>query len=110
MSDVMLLGVLRMPMDNPDPMTLRQFVARARQAACRIEADSDEIDELRAECEALRKDAERYRWIRDSQHYWEDAGIVRLCAGPDFDRAMDDELDAIIDKEMAPKSYTLGRG
>lgn len=48
----MLLGVLRMPMpENPDPLTLRQFVSRAQQAACRIEADTDEIEELR---EALR--------------------------------------------------------
>jgi len=49
MSDVMLLGVLRMPIpDNPDPMTLRQFVDRARQAADRIEADTAEIERLRA--------------------------------------------------------------
>jgi hypothetical protein len=55
MSDVMLLGVLRMPMpDEPDTMTLRQFVSRARQAACRIEADADELAELRTECERLR--------------------------------------------------------
>ena len=69
MSDVMLLGVLRMPMpDDPDPMTLRQFVSRARQAACRIEADTDELEELRANCAALlaeldeaRRDAELLR-------------------------------------------------
>jgi hypothetical protein len=55
MSDVMLLGVLRMPMpDEPDTMTLRQFVSRARQAACRIEADADELAELRTERERLR--------------------------------------------------------
>ena len=55
MSDVMLLGVLRMPMpDNPDTMTLRQFVSRAQQAACRIEADADELSELRAGAEAER--------------------------------------------------------
>ena len=65
----MLLGVLRMPMpDDPDPMTLRQFVSRARQAACRIEADTDELEELRATIAALlaeldeaRRDAERWR-------------------------------------------------
>ena len=65
MSDVMLLGVLRMPMpDEPDPMTLRQFVSRARQAACRIEADADELAELRAERERLR---EALRHIADPQ-------------------------------------------
>ncbi len=49
MSDVMLLGVLRMPMpDEPDTLTLRQFVSRAREAADRIEADADELARLRA--------------------------------------------------------------
>ena len=58
MSDVMLLGVLRMPMpDNPDPLTLRQFVDRARQAADRIEADATEIEHLRAEVESWRQQA-----------------------------------------------------
>jgi hypothetical protein len=47
MSDVMLLGVLRMPMDEPDPMTLHQFVNRARAAADRIEADAAEIGRMR---------------------------------------------------------------
>jgi hypothetical protein len=57
MSDVMLLGVLRMPMpDNPDALTLRQFVSRAQQAACRIEADTDEISELKEAYALLFKD------------------------------------------------------
>lgn len=47
MSDVMLLGVLRMPMpEEPDPLTLRQFVDRARQAADRIEADAAKLDRM----------------------------------------------------------------
>jgi hypothetical protein len=73
MSDVMLLGVLRMPMpESPDPTTLRQFVSRARQAACRIEADADELEALRAEVARLKEHAvvlanterhvERERW------------------------------------------------
>jgi predicted metal-dependent phosphoesterase TrpH len=50
MSDVMLLGVLRMPIsDEPDAMTLRQFVGRARQAADRIEADAIELERLTKE-------------------------------------------------------------
>ena len=91
MSDVMLLGVLRMPMpDAPDQMTLRQFVSRARQAACRIEADTDELEELRAKCEAMRKDAERYRKMRSAdiamrnrlEHYADAALDVVLDALP----------------------------
>ena len=56
MSDLArLLAVLRMPMpNNPDDITLKTFVFRARQAACWIEADADEIDELRAEVKRLR--------------------------------------------------------
>jgi len=65
MSDVMLIGVLRMPIpDNPDPLTLNQFVSRARQAADRIESDAAKLKELSAEVERLRADAERYRWLR----------------------------------------------
>ena len=47
MGDMMLLGVLRMRMDNPTPLQLAQFIARARQAADRIEADAKEIERLR---------------------------------------------------------------
>ena len=40
MSDVMLLGVLRMPMDYPlNVITFTQIVSRCREAADRIEAD-----------------------------------------------------------------------
>lgn len=67
-----------------------------------------EIDALRQECEALRKDAERYRWLRNEAHDWEDAKIINLYAGPDLERATGEELDAIIDIEMAPKRYVLG--
>jgi hypothetical protein len=51
MSDVMLLGVLRMPVPFPvDAVWLHQFVDRARQAADRVEADAAEIERLRALC------------------------------------------------------------
>jgi hypothetical protein len=59
MSDLMLTGVLRMPMDNPDPLTLRQFVDRARQAADRIEADAKGIDRLTAELAQAMKERSR---------------------------------------------------
>lgn len=65
MSDVMLLGVLGMPLpDNPaemDAMTWLQFRARARQAAERIAADADEIERL--------KDAVRSARV-DEAHCW----------------------------------------
>lgn len=51
MSDLMLLGVLRMPLEmvQSDPATLIQFVARAHAAAERIEADAKLIEQLRAQ-------------------------------------------------------------
>ncbi len=53
MSDLMLLGILRMPLqDNPaecDPMTWMQVKGIMREAAARIEKDAAEIEKLRAE-------------------------------------------------------------
>ncbi len=69
MSDLMLIGVLRMPMDDPDPLDVFQYVSRGRQAADRIEADAAEIAALRAEVAGLREDAQRYRWLRNKQAY-----------------------------------------
>jgi hypothetical protein len=48
MSDVMLLGVLRMPLDYVGgPLSpMAQFVNRAREAADRIEADAERIEEM----------------------------------------------------------------
>jgi hypothetical protein len=61
MSDAMLLGVLRMPMpDNPDAMTLCQFVGRARQAADRIEADAAKIERLRAALKTANDQTEHF--------------------------------------------------
>ena len=59
MSDLMLLGVLRMPMDDADPLAVAQYVARGRQAA-------DEIERLRAEVAGLREDAEAARQVMRS--------------------------------------------
>lgn len=54
MSDVMLLGVLRMPMNYPfDELTHVQVVARCRQAADRIESDKEEIAELKRQLEEV---------------------------------------------------------
>ncbi len=58
MSDVMLLGVLRMPYDlaMQDVISRIAFHSRAAEAAGRIEADADEIARLRAEVERLKND------------------------------------------------------
>ena len=85
MSDVMLLGVLRMPMEDPDPMALYQFVATARQAADRIESDavelqrkSDAIQRLWRERDELRAAAEEGRRVLSMPLLMEgDAPVVK---------------------------------
>lgn len=48
MSDVMLLGVLRIPLDMvlSNPLSTAQFHSRAQEAASRIERDAKTIREL----------------------------------------------------------------
>lgn len=59
MSELMLLGVLRAPIPKKDDeLSIVQLALRAREAA-------DEIERLNAEVERLRRDAERYRWLRN---------------------------------------------
>lgn len=53
MSDTMLLGVLRMPVDDHSDLSLVQFIGRAREAADRIEMDAAHIAELEATVERL---------------------------------------------------------
>lgn len=40
MSEVMLLGVLRCPVETSDPIAIQQLQQRAKEAAARIEADA----------------------------------------------------------------------
>jgi hypothetical protein len=61
---------------------------------------SAEITRLRAEVEALRADAERYRWLRE-QH-WNDSPMCvvmnpRACVKLGSDCPSDERLDAAID-------------
>jgi len=55
-SDTMLLGVLRMPIDYVGgPLSpVAQLVSRARQAADRIESDAAKIDDLLAALKSAR--------------------------------------------------------
>lgn len=65
MSDLMLLGVLRMPLpDDPaevDPLMWLGVKGRIQEAATRIERDADEIDHLRA---YLREERDRVAHMR----------------------------------------------
>jgi hypothetical protein len=67
--------------------------------AAKIEELIAERDKLRAELAELRRDAERYRWLRDA----EDRSYVALAMenGSEPVWISGDELDAAIDAAMA---------
>ena len=59
-----------------------------------LDGSHPNIKSLQAQCEALREDAERYRWVRD-KHEWYACyltGRRQLTVGPEFET-----LDAAID-------------
>lgn len=61
MSDLMLIGVLRMPVTpQSDELTMMQYIDRGRQAADLIEQQAAEIDALKAHVERLRSIAFPY--------------------------------------------------
>jgi hypothetical protein len=58
-----------------------------------------EIIKLRAENEALRKDAERYRWLREAD--FETEGIIEIGWGAhEYEHLIREELDATIDNAI----------
>ena len=59
-----------------------------------------EIERLARENEGLRKDAERYRWIRTAGAWESEIGMDILSEDPiKFDRAVDDYLDDALAKQ-----------
>lgn len=76
-----------------------------------IPPDGDDMDrQWLRECEhhkSLRIDAERYRWLRDAAHDWQDAKIVTMYPRFEYERLSEGDLDARIDSEMAPRTYAL---
>jgi septal ring factor EnvC (AmiA/AmiB activator) len=97
MGDTMLIGVLRMPMDNPDPLKLMQFVSRARQAADRIETDAKEIEAMRSENERLREDVAHWKEQHGLAHdlsEWHKSDVERLRSDLETaERALDAQTD-----------------
>ncbi|MDN7489453.1 hypothetical protein QZM35_17230 [Burkholderia sp. AU45274] len=114
MSDLMLLGIIRMPGSSiaGDCAGFMQFVSAARGAADRIEADAKVIAKLRAELEAReadRRDAERYRWLR-SQPNDTKAPRIDVVLWEEIDESANggcglrmDELDTAIDAALAQR-------
>ena len=109
MSDLMLIGVLRMPMDDAGPLDVFQYVARGRQAADRIEADAAEIERLRAQVAALEVDAGRYRLIREEMSIERGIdskgkrGLMAWWTGIGVESGSDEHIDAAIDAALAAR-------
>jgi hypothetical protein len=57
-----------------------------------------EIEQLKAECEALRKDADRYRWLQHGH-----SGHIEVVEwiGPHAAGMIGDDLDALVDAAMS---------
>ncbi|MFK0939820.1 hypothetical protein ACIUXF_07465 [Pseudomonas aeruginosa] len=63
-----------------------------------------DIGQLKAENEALRKDAERYRWLRESGQCEWDASYEKLELRVETLHFDDSNLDACIDAAMAKEA------
>lgn len=57
---------------------------------------AEAYDQLKAENEALRKDAERYRWLRDEAGYCDTRDIPGMAPA-----RMDSHIDAAVAKEAS---------
>lgn len=85
-----------------DPYETPTYAQQLVRANHRADVAERERDQLRAEAEALRKDAERYRWLRNPD---QDAALVldKMVSSGVYEYRAGDELDAAIDAAMAAK-------
>jgi hypothetical protein len=87
---------------DPKPSTQVFGTTQATECAEQLIADvrklyAAEITRLRAEADALRKDAERYRWLK-AEHGWSILGRKFHAIRPyvDAEEVFDESLDAAI--------------
>lgn len=91
MSDLMLIGVLRMPPDmwHGDPMDVHQRHQRYEQAADRIESDYARISSLEKEVKSL---TEKLNKLVLAGGYIHDALLARVEARTYIQRDIDDNF------------------
>ena len=66
-----------------------------------FEAITTERDQLKAEAEVLRKDAERYRWLRDSSNFGKKSDPMAISGYPnDISMLVCSQLDIEIDNRI----------
>lgn len=74
----------------------------------RADVLKDRIDQFKAENEALRRDAERYRWLRKTEsweeHYNRDGRLWIVSGREGVDNQTGEELDDSIDAAMAKEA------
>lgn len=85
MSDLMLLGVLRMPLEMAmsDELSRAQFHDRAQQAADRIEADADAIERMQNQVSAPLDVQSALEQLTDDQRMELFADYCRSCGRND---------------------------
>ena len=87
--------------ETPDAYFLCQCVDILKQQGQTIDTQAEKITELESQVEALRKDAERYQWLRDEKN-WNEDGITPIIGnGEDtiYGEALDNAIDTAIAKD-----------
>lgn len=106
MSDLMLIGVLRMPVTpQSDELTLMQYIDRGRQAANLIEQQAAEIEALKAHVEQL------HAALRHLRHNAKASGAemgLALDVAEEALEAVPQQSLAERDAEVARKAFECG--
>jgi hypothetical protein len=109
MSDVMLCGVLRMPISQDcDPMMFEQFVDRARQAADELEKRADVIESLTADVLAgLRREEAFAEQAEQMTAEIERLTAERAALVLSWNRELSARLEIENERDAANASYEL---
>lgn len=88
-----VMGAITDPPGHPGYGLPIESITRAKEQAMTYDAElRQRVRSLLAEREAMRKDAERYKWIRRSGG--EQPALVSQCWGNELDERIDAAIDA----------------